>query len=127
MTPHEKPVPKALEITLQGNKLVFDFTISRKLNEINGYGYATQVELQNNTALLGPYFPHTVRDYRFYACHRPEVIINPDDADFLPVAEPDAEGSYAPRYSLGWKCINIGKTAKNRSQTTIIDVGYLAN
>ena len=101
VTPPEKPLLLSSEITLQGNKLTFAFTIGRKLDKTDGYGYATQAELQSNTALLGPGFPHFVRDYRLYACNRPEVILNPDDADFLSVAKPNTTiGGSGKRFSI---------------------------
>lgn len=83
VTPPEKPVIESSKITVNNGKLDFEFTISRKLDPVSGYGHVTQAELSASTALLGPYFPHLVRDYRLYAGNRSDVIMNADDADFL--------------------------------------------
>ncbi len=83
-TKPETPYIKSMDITRQGNNMSFKFAVSRKLNAVDGYGYASAANLANHPDLLGSYFPYFIARYRVYACNRPKIAASPDESDFVP-------------------------------------------
>jgi hypothetical protein len=81
----ETPYIKGLDITRQGNKMGFTLAVGRKLNAVNGFGYASEANLTSQPDLLGSYFPHFIGRFRLYATTRPEIAAKPDESDFVPV------------------------------------------